>query len=52
MIAVWQGLFANATLPAFLGTVLAILTILAGVARVGAGAGRGENVERHLADEK
>ena len=45
MIAVWQGLFANAALSAFLGAVLAILTILAGMAGVGAGAGSGENVE-------
>ena len=52
MIAVWQGLFANAALSAFLGAVLAVLTILAGVTWVGTRAGRCENVERHLTDEK
>lgn len=52
MIAVWQGLLANAALPAFLRAVLAILAILTGMAWVGAGACRCENVERHLTDEK
>ena len=45
-------LLAHATLPAFLGAVLAILTVLAGVAGIGTRAGRGENVERELTDEK
>ncbi len=52
MIAVWQGLFANTALPAFLGAVLAILAILAGMAGVGTGAGRSENVEWNLIDEE
>ncbi len=52
MMAAWQRLFTNAALPAFLGTVLAILAILAGVARVGACAGRCENVEWNLIDEE
>ncbi len=52
MIAVWQGLFANTALPAFLGAVLAIFTILAGVAGVGARTGRCENVEWNLIDEE
>jgi len=38
-------LLTNTALPAFLGAVLAILAILAGMAGVGAGAGSGENVE-------
>ena len=52
MIAMWQRLFADTALPAFLGAVLAILAILARVAGVGTYAGRRENVERHLTDEK
>jgi hypothetical protein len=48
----WEGLFADAALPAFLGTVLAILAVLAGVAGIGTRAGRCENVERKLTDEK
>ena len=47
-----SSLLTNAALPAFLGAVLAILTILAGMARIGTGAGRGENVERKLVEEK
>jgi hypothetical protein len=46
------GLFADAALPAFFGAVLAILTILAGVAWIGAGTGRRESVERDVTDEK
>jgi hypothetical protein len=45
-------LLANATLSALLGTMLAILTVLAGMAGIGAGARRSENVERKLTDEK
>jgi len=52
IIAVWQGLFADAALPAFFGAVLAIPTILAGMAGIGTCAGRCENVERQLTDEK
>jgi len=52
IIAVWQGLFADAALPAFFGAVLAILTILAGMTRVGTRAGRCENADWKLIDKK
>jgi hypothetical protein len=42
----------NAALPAFLGTVLAILTILARMTRVGTCAGRCGSAQWHLAEEK
>jgi hypothetical protein len=45
-------LLTNAALPTFFGAVLAILTILAGMARVGTSAGRCGNVEWNLIDEK
>jgi hypothetical protein len=45
-------LLADAALPAFLGAVLAVFAILAGMTGVGARAGRFENVERNLIDEK
>jgi len=45
-------LFADAALPAFLGTVLAILTILAGVARISTSARRCGSIEWNLIDEK
>ena len=47
-----NSLFADAALPAFFGAVLAILTILAGMAGVGTGAGRCENVGWNLIDEQ
>jgi len=47
-----QKLLTNTTLPAFFGTVLAILTILASIARVGTYAGRCGNVEWNLIEEK
>jgi len=47
-----ETLLADTALPAFLGAVLAILTILAGMARVGTCAGRCGNVEWNLIDEK
>jgi hypothetical protein len=47
-----NSLFADATLPALFGAVLAILTILAGMAGVGTGAGRREHIEWNLIDEK
>ena len=47
-----QKLLTNAALPAFFGAVLAILTILAGMARVGTCAGRCEVVEWNLIEEK
>jgi len=45
-------LFTNAAFPTFFGAVLAVLTILAGVTRVGTCTGCGESVERNLTDEK
>jgi len=48
---VWK-LLTNAALPAFLGAVLAILTILARMARVGTSAGRCGSAQRNLAEEK
>jgi hypothetical protein len=45
-------LFTNAAFPTFFGAVLAILTVLAGMAGIGTCAGRGESVERNLTDEK
>jgi pheromone shutdown protein TraB len=45
-------LLANTTLSALLGTMLAILTVLAGMAGIGTCAGCCENVERKLTDEK
>ena len=45
-------LFANTALTAVLRAVLAILTVLAGFAGIGARAGRGENVELYLIEEK
>jgi hypothetical protein len=47
----WK-LLTNTTLPAFFGAVLAILTILARMARVGTSAGRCGNVEWNLIEEK
>jgi hypothetical protein len=47
-----SSLFADAALPTFFGAVPAILTILAGMARIGTCAGRCENVERKLIEEK
>jgi len=52
MIAMWQRLFADTALPAFLGAVLAVFAVLAGVTWVSTCAGSGENVERHLTDEQ
>jgi hypothetical protein len=43
---------ADTALPAFLGAVLAILTILAGFAGIGTCAGSSESVERKLIEEK
>jgi hypothetical protein len=45
-------LFADAALPAFLGAVLAILTILACMARIGTCASRCGSAQRNLAEEK
>jgi len=45
-------LLTNAALPALLGAVLAILTILAGMAGVGTCAGRCGSAERNLIEEK
>jgi hypothetical protein len=45
-------LLADAALPALLGAVLAILTILARMARIGTCAGRCGNVEWNLIEEK
>ena len=48
---IWK-LLTNAALPAFLGAVLAILTILACMTRVGTRAGRCGSAQRNLAKEK
>jgi len=45
-------LFAHAALPTLFGAVLAILTILASMARVGTCAGRCGSAQRNLAEEK
>jgi hypothetical protein len=47
-----RRLFANSTFSAVFCTVLAVFAIFAGVARVCTRAGRGENVERDLIEEK
>jgi len=47
-----DSLFADAALPAFFGTMLAVLAILAGVAGVGTCAGRCGSAQRNLAEEK
>jgi len=47
-----DSLFADAALPALFGTVLAILTILASMARIVTRAGRCGNVGWNLIDEK
>jgi hypothetical protein len=47
----WK-LLTNAALPAFLGAVLAILTILAGMTGVGTRAGRCGTAHWNLADEE
>jgi hypothetical protein len=47
-----RRLFANSAFSAVLRAVLAIFAILAGVTRVSTRAGRGENVERDLVEEK
>jgi len=43
------SLLTNAALAAFLGAMLAIVTVLTGVAWIGAGAGRGQSVQRNFA---
>jgi hypothetical protein len=40
-----KSLFANSAFPAIFCAVLAVFAILAGVARIGTSAGRGENIE-------
>ena len=52
MIAMWQRLFADTALPAFLGAVLAVFAILACVAGVGTRAGRCGTAQWYLAEEK
>jgi hypothetical protein len=48
----WKTSFTNTAVTAILRTVLAILTILAGFAGIGTGAGSGENVEWNLIEEE
>jgi hypothetical protein len=50
--ALMRRLVADTTLSSVLRTVLTMLAILAGVTRVGTCAGRRENVERNLIEEK